>query len=171
MVATRRGDVMNGSSKNMRSLQMFCGMLPSRRSVIAALGGLLLAGSVSAGPVYHKLVMQGQVLSVDGNALVVCIGKSNGAEVGQELNLVRHVRDSAAPKAGGPGFHREAIGKVRIAEIFDAHYARAEVVQGTAKASDMVELESKRSEEHTSELQSLMRISYAVFCLKKKKIP
>src|SRR3546814_4826494 len=28
---------------------------------------------------------------------------------------------------------------------------------------------SKRSEEHTSELQSLMRISYAVFCLKKKK--
>src|SRR3546814_5952734 len=30
--------------------------------------------------------------------------------------------------------------------------------------------EGFRSEEHTSELQSLMRISYAVFCLKKKKI-
>src|SRR3546814_1664607 len=30
-------------------------------------------------------------------------------------------------------------------------------------------LKSLRSEEHTSELQSLMRISYAVFCLKKKK--
>src|SRR3546814_8620637 len=30
--------------------------------------------------------------------------------------------------------------------------------------------EAKRSEEHTSELQSLMRISYAVFCLKKKNI-
>src|SRR3546814_7915094 len=29
---------------------------------------------------------------------------------------------------------------------------------------------SRRSEEHTSELQSLMRISYAVFCLKNKKI-
>src|SRR3546814_9559149 len=29
--------------------------------------------------------------------------------------------------------------------------------------------EDERSEEHTSELQSLMRISYAVFCLKKKK--
>src|SRR3546814_10841346 len=28
----------------------------------------------------------------------------------------------------------------------------------------------RRSEEHTSELQSLMRISYAVFCLKKKKL-
>src|SRR3546814_8752212 len=30
---------------------------------------------------------------------------------------------------------------------------------------------ANRSEEHTSELQSLMRISYAVFCLKKKKNP
>src|SRR3546814_7687226 len=33
----------------------------------------------------------------------------------------------------------------------------------------LVALASVRSEEHTSELQSLMRISYAVFCLKKKK--
>src|SRR3546814_4235868 len=34
---------------------------------------------------------------------------------------------------------------------------------------DTVERHLRRSEEHTSELQSLMRISYAVFCLKKKK--
>src|SRR3546814_4366702 len=33
----------------------------------------------------------------------------------------------------------------------------------------IVSAPSTRSEEHTSELQSLMRISYAVFCLKKKK--
>src|SRR3546814_10645491 len=33
----------------------------------------------------------------------------------------------------------------------------------------IVGLAEARSEEHTSELQSLMRISYAVFCLKKKK--
>src|SRR3546814_962139 len=33
-----------------------------------------------------------------------------------------------------------------------------------------ITLAALRSEEHTSELQSLMRISYAVFCLKKKKI-
>src|SRR3546814_6829270 len=32
-----------------------------------------------------------------------------------------------------------------------------------------IEESPERSEEHTSELQSLMRISYAVFCLKKKK--
>src|SRR3546814_9440384 len=33
----------------------------------------------------------------------------------------------------------------------------------------LIERQRMRSEEHTSELQSLMRISYAVFCLKKKK--
>src|SRR3546814_4128693 len=40
--------------------------------------------------------------------------------------------------------------------------ARRRIAEGLA-------LELVRSEEHTSELQSLMRISYAVFCLKKKK--
>src|SRR3546814_4132017 len=34
---------------------------------------------------------------------------------------------------------------------------------------DYIDVDAFRSEEHTSELQSLMRISYAVFCLKKKK--
>src|SRR3546814_10263328 len=35
--------------------------------------------------------------------------------------------------------------------------------------AELAEHAIRRSEEHTSELQSLMRISYAVFCLKKKK--
>src|SRR3546814_5516186 len=38
------------------------------------------------------------------------------------------------------------------------------------KRDGLVSNPDVRSEEHTSELQSLMRISYAVFCLKKKKI-
>src|SRR3546814_5472270 len=42
---------------------------------------------------------------------------------------------------------------------------RAAVAFEAKKPLEIVE----RSEEHTSELQSLMRISYAVFCLKKKK--
>src|SRR3546814_9812306 len=37
------------------------------------------------------------------------------------------------------------------------------------RRADRVEESDDRSEEHTSELQSLMRISYAVFCLKKKQ--
>src|SRR3546814_8182233 len=42
-------------------------------------------------------------------------------------------------------------------------------VSGDAPDGPVENLLALRSEEHTSELQSLMRISYAVFCLKKKK--
>src|SRR3546814_10021612 len=38
-----------------------------------------------------------------------------------------------------------------------------------SKAREVLVQDEYRSEEHTSELQSLMRISYAVFCLKKKQ--
>src|SRR3546814_5803510 len=47
-----------------------------------------------------------------------------------------------------------------------AHQRREDLVGG-----DRVFDPHLRSEEHTSELQSLMRISYAVFCLKKKTTP
>src|SRR3546814_6313849 len=45
-----------------------------------------------------------------------------------------------------------------------AHESEAGAAAGPATGRNR-----QRSEEHTSELQSLMRISYAVFCLKKKK--
>src|SRR3546814_7420548 len=61
----------------------------------------------------------------------------------------------------------------------DEHRAEDRASQAAQPTNDdhgqildrQVELELLRSEEHTSELQSLMRISYAVFCLKKKKTP
>src|SRR3546814_10320645 len=71
------------------------------------------------------------------------------------------------------------------AELFDALIAaRAGVVQAMPPLQARVDglrrqapaylvqeyLHNERSEEHTSELQSLMRISYAVLCLKKKTI-
>src|SRR3546814_7888660 len=43
-------------------------------------------------------------------------------------------------------------------------------VRAAYEASEVMDQRVDRSEEHTSELQSLMRISYAVFCLKKTKI-
>src|SRR3546814_5459268 len=59
-------------------------------------------------------------------------------------------------------------------EIMDKPAQREAFIDGELAANfrehvrDLIATES-RSEEHTSELQSLMRISYAVFCLKKKK--
>src|SRR3546814_3922634 len=57
-----------------------------------------------------------------------------------------------------------------LAEFLEAHLAVEEALGLYVMTAD-AELEGERqdrSEEHTSELQSLMRISYAVFCLKKK---
>src|SRR3546814_4029769 len=54
------------------------------------------------------------------------------------------------------GFERVADESLRTTQLV-AMELRADALPG------------QRSEEHTSELQSLMRISYAVFCLKKKK--
>src|SRR3546814_17232835 len=51
--------------------------------------------------------------------------------------------------------------------LYAAFVQRAAVAQAQATNSPVRD-KVKRSEEHTSELQSLMRISYAVFCLKKK---
>src|SRR3546814_5169900 len=49
----------------------------------------------------------------------------------------------------------------------DFEFSRSTMLDHWSQGRDAVE--EVRSEEHTSELQSLMRISYAVFCLKKKK--
>src|SRR3546814_4482941 len=49
-------------------------------------------------------------------------------------------------------------------------FSKAETMGGKWKITPEAARDGRaRSEEHTSELQSLMRISYAVFCLKKKK--
>src|SRR3546814_2532009 len=55
----------------------------------------------------------------------------------------------------------EALPEVRSTFGGDAYCRAVEVIKEHILAGD-------RSEEHTSELQSLMRISYAVFCLKQK---
>src|SRR3546814_10088355 len=57
-----------------------------------------------------------------------------------------------------------------VADLLDdvAHKRRILMVMTDGIADNPKLCEDVRSEEHTSELQSLMRISYAVFCLKKK---
>src|SRR3546814_10854056 len=61
--------------------------------------------------------------------------------------------------------------RARLGEGFEIRIDRRDHqmdVEGLAGVGAQ-RLHHRRSEEHTSELQSLMRISYAVFCLKKKK--
>src|SRR3546814_2360302 len=61
------------------------------------------------------------------------------------------------------GFASPAVITVIEVLVIVAALAQTQAVDRFARA-----ITDRRSEEHTSELQSLMRISYAVFCLKKK---
>src|SRR3546814_6332278 len=69
------------------------------------------------------------------------------------------------PHRRGRVEHRAVVGNafVNIGNIL--HEQRDVELAGTQAGMEI----DRRSEEHTSELQSLMRISYAVFCLTKKK--
>src|SRR3546814_10584002 len=64
-------------------------------------------------------------------------------------------------------FTRATLNKT-TEQLDSADWADLSSAIDTVIASNLLS-SSDRSEEHTSELQSLMRISYAVFCLKKKK--
>src|SRR3546814_1979676 len=73
----------------------------------------------------------------------------------------------AAPEPGGAVQNLAAVGTAVVHAARRHELARVRLV-GAVGGEGHPE-GRQRSEEHTSELQSLMRISYAVFCLKKKK--
>src|SRR3546814_9792671 len=86
-------------------------------------------------------------------------------------------RSPVLPFNDGELFHRRGGGKHRGAEAVPTlylprsgrHARPADAREGSRICrSGPGDRRAGRSEEHTSELQSLMRISYAVFCLKKK---
>src|SRR3546814_9156607 len=75
----------------------------------------------------------------------------------------------AAAATEGPRLQRRGRGEGARRAMHSVSIQAGEVPSGLEPDPRRGELLGGRSEEHTSELQSLMRISYAVFCLKKKK--
>src|SRR3546814_2962940 len=72
-------------------------------------------------------------------------------------------------QGGLGGFRLLAAFADRLARaVVDHHHGDVWQFGAVLVAGDRIGQCRQRSEEHTSELQSLMRISYAVFCLKKK---
>src|SRR3546814_1792705 len=69
-------------------------------------------------------------------------------------------------------FHAGLVDTLPEAAAFDgaACFLVSQFLLDAAARTAFFAAIAKRSEEHTSELQSLMRISYAVFCLKKKHL-
>src|SRR3546814_1306618 len=84
-------------------------------------------------------------------------------ESGLPKDAIPPLREAVARSHSAP-LIAATLGHALIATEDPAHYPEAEKVLKTAVALDN---ENPRSEEHTTELQSLIRISYAVSCLTK----
>src|SRR3546814_8402118 len=84
-----------------------------------------------------------------------------GRRLASRLQVLGHEVVAAARSAGADTISGRGIAEA----ISDADVA---VDVSNSSYGDVDGMRRYRSEEHTSELQSLMRISYAVFCLKKK---
>src|SRR3546814_1809694 len=83
-------------------------------------------------------------------------------------DIVHHQTEAAQAAVIVEQRGQRDIGNEDAAILAAAHVARPETARRARRRKHALRLAGARSEEHTSELQSLMRISYAVFCLKKK---
>ncbi|PKN17811.1 MAG: hypothetical protein CVU71_14640 [Deltaproteobacteria bacterium HGW-Deltaproteobacteria-6] len=81
--------------------------------------------------------MKGSIIHTADDGVYLCIGTKDGAAVGQELDVYK-ITFTGQPKA--PTFKREKIGKVKITQIVDEHFATAAVISGKAEKNDIVEL-------------------------------
>src|SRR3546814_1932800 len=68
-----------------------------------------------------------------------------------------------------PRFGPICIDRLQLPRDLSVIVPTVSIPEGDITMKTLLKTAMLRSEEHTSELQSLMRISYAVFCLKKKK--
>src|SRR3546814_2445445 len=101
-------------------------------------------------------------------ALNAAIEAARAGEAGRGFAVVaQEVKTLAAQTAQATGQIAEQIRSIQAAAR-EAIAAMSTIRDGISTVHLSTENIRSRSEEHTSELQSLMRISYAVFCLKKK---
>src|SRR3546814_7523177 len=108
-------------------------------------------------------------------AAVACAAACRPAE-GRVDSAGRHVRPASLPRqAASADAYRDGAPLARLWARFPAAAAPELAQHRLAEEASLVRggpaagAAPPRSEEHTSEIQSLMRTSYAVFCLKKKK--
>src|SRR3546814_6114012 len=85
----------------------------------------------------------------------------------RELHLLQQALGDSRQKKGQLEGALQAVTASLDRTSLEAKQMRAQLSESNAQ---VMLFRNQRSEEHTSELQSLMRISYAVLCLKKKKI-
>src|SRR3546814_10332486 len=120
----------------------------TERTVVAGIGDLHLAETA-----VHPFRDLFAEISEEADVLALCGDLTNLGLPREAEILAEDLRSYTIPVVGVLGNH-------------DFESGQAEEVARVLRQAGVCFL---RSEEHTSELQSLMRISYAVFCLKKKQ--
>src|SRR3546814_9131348 len=123
-----------------------------------------------------KVIKIGAIYPLSGALASTGIELKNAVERAADIVNKEHPELKGIPLAAGAGL--PGLDGAKIEVIFADSQGKPSV--GQAEAQRLIDHEHvvalvgayqssvTRSEEHTSELQSLMRISYAVFCLKKK---
>jgi len=114
----------------MKKLMMILGLL-----AFAAGTGL------SAQNVYHKYIMRGTILEVSGAEVYLCVGKTDGASVGQEMDVFRIDTQAGKNPKSPPTFKRVKLGRVQILELVQDHYARAKLLTGSAPKGAVAEIQ------------------------------
>src|SRR3546814_4240211 len=113
---------------------------------------------------------EGKVAEVDGGYFGGYIKPANMKDNRRDRRLVRNQNGKRkvvviVRERGG-----NSVPAVFNSESAASTFIKSRIAEGTTVHADEAgSWDNLRSEEHTSELQSLMRISYAVFCLNKKK--
>src|SRR3546814_7360405 len=86
------------------------------------------------------------------------------------IDIVRQMVDDLQPRADRMAIDAVFIDEINVVNRKIVAVPVDQIDDRPADAADRGQAQfHRRSEEHTSELQSLMRTTYAVFCLKKKK--
>src|SRR3546814_230822 len=142
--------------------------LPDDIDLIGVPGGFSYGDYLRSGAMAARSpVMQAVARAADRGAYV--LGICNGFQVLTESGLLP---GALLRNAGGHFVCRDVALTVENAQsAFTSRYEAGEAISFPVAHHDgnyFADAATLRSEEHTSELQSLMRISYAVFCLKKK---
>lgn len=101
---------------------------------------LFAATPVLAQGIGHTWIMRGQVIEVEPSGLVICLGRNDGAQPGQVLDVYRAKYHPHGNKSNLPNYTRVKVGSVTINEVIDDHFARASVTEGKLKKHDIVEL-------------------------------
>lgn len=85
--------------------------------------------------------MRGTIIEKTSDNLYICIGSKDKASVGQELDVIV-VRSQSAGNPKAPiTFTRNKVGRIRITEIIDEHFAKATLISGEADKHSIVEIE------------------------------